>query len=635
MTTIKLFSSKISKYNRPAEYRVLKKIIEEEGFERSVFGCVVTGATGYVDVEFPDTYSLADINSFNYIISYGSEIKNRPSLYAFIDRVEISNFNPHENLCSYRFYFSIDYWAVALATSYYSGDFPTFIYDYIEGEVQRAHVNDIRIVGEDIRPDLSNTIFEAEEKVSDTYEYTYNLLNYWDNGKNSLFGGSCFIYINIVPTEWSVSGEIASLADYEYGVDGLNRRSIGMVAFAPIHVGSVRDYYVEDTTGRKFGADNIPIGLKPQELTDDRIISIIVSDIPPTEYVTSEIVDGKHVFIFHSDNTIGNTDLYIKKKKIGAIVPPVGEFLISSLYEPKHLNLAFLWGEIYDDNRYKYNPIWSRDTLSYDNQYPDGDISYNEYLEKCIIKLRSPVYQPQRLYHNGDYVVIRSDICYGDISVQLDYATGAIYANIPTEQANNAPTCVYKLGRDSKIAPYYTYDDIGNFKTVNSLGEQITSALGKGAVSYFAEKNPSRAISNLDEARAGTQSLNVAMNPANYLSVQGTTSFDFDSSMYQTSYVVNVPVNIDSIAKNLALYGYNTNLHPHDIMRKHRREKFNYIKIVDTKFSLPYLPSEAISYIEEMFNNGVWLWWNYDDNYGWYEQTNRPKIIFGGGGTPV
>ena len=81
-----------------------------------------------------------------------------------------------------------------------------------------------------------------------------------------------------------------------------------------------------------------------------------------------------------------------------------------------------------------------------------------------------------------------------------------------------------------------------------------------------------------------------------------------------------------SLLKDLSLYGYNTFLHPHVVLEDHKRKYFNYIKCNNAKVLVNNYNTEIRLQIEEMFNNGVWLW-NTADEFGNFEVPNYPIIM--------
>ena len=81
-----------------------------------------------------------------------------------------------------------------------------------------------------------------------------------------------------------------------------------------------------------------------------------------------------------------------------------------------------------------------------------------------------------------------------------------------------------------------------------------------------------------------------------------------------------------TILKDLALYGYTTYLHPHEILEEHERKYFNYLKLNNAELILTDFNSEIKLHIEEMFNNGVWLW-NTNENFANFEVPNYPKLM--------
>ena len=556
-----------------------------------VYGCVVTNTSSYVDVMFTQDNSI-DINVFSYL-KVSDEV-NRSIYFGYIDRVEPNNFNKEDENLYFRIYFTVDWWTTLCQNEVPNVD--NFLAK-LEGNVERAHVNDVKRSGSYFNANLDYTLREAEFRVSKfqrrekrigTGKYFLYVLSSKDvDYKNP----SCYTKLHNKEIPYPLHLYIIPLFDcnirYNWNRDG------AIV---------VKSYF--NTTS------NYPTIPLPEYLTDRSIYSIYCTDVCPcydpdnnalNYYGVDEgyfVGDVKH---WYSDDlsiattfSIFDGAQIIAYKTIGEVnsINYQGTFTIGSK--------AFLKPDNYQTYLLtitkQYFAPYSFTYISGNGEIPIDTVKHTGYFSYNIIPSTGTIgfyLQNETLYEEAKY----------------KYINDGVYEILGE---NDSITALKKVSASLRAVSGYK-NFIEGFVSTISGGSVFSGGVNAGLSGLS-----SMASGAIDYAQlavggdSGYQTSSTAIS--RYLKPTSVVELELYSS------------EISSLQKDLALYGYNTYLHPHEILENHKRKYFNYIKLNNASINVTNLQTEIKLQLEEMFNNGVWIW-NTVEEFGNFEVPNYPILM--------
>lgn len=553
-------------------------------------GCPITNTSSYFDFE-ANNITIADIYAVSYlrIINIGYTAQNS-TFYCFVDRVEPNNFadKPY-----FRIYITIDWWSTLL------GRFGDDFIPYIEGNVERAHVNDV---------ERDYATFQWHMTTEYTTKEAECPINRMFALRNDRLTGSGtthrrFLWILYAPDNNIESVEYTMIGDriipFQY-----------KLLILPLFVTTLFLTYSQDTSKTV----NTTIGsasISPSQIDDRKCVSMYVTDYCP-HYLVNNTVD----FTTSVDPTQLSSLPVVELSTVGGAtakafyIPPYVETQLSAV-------------------NYENNNI-----STYKNRVVNKPTTYLEYLSS-ISKIYFRPYTHTLLYVDGTSTEIFTEYINSDIlfSYAIDPSAGGrivrfnynLLSQYSYGLANNE---YYAISSGNVFTPLSTNDEY------TAISRQIVALQG---VSNVIKGGGSIASKNVVDKALGVVdilgSTATAYNKYNMLSDMGEVGYSISNtnmaSYVQPSMVVvysPVQSDIDRIRRDLALYGYNTFLHPHEILLNHKRKYFNYLKMNSTKVISPIMTEECRLQIEEMFNNGVWLW--HDSNYfGEFHVPNYPIIM--------
>lgn len=596
-------------------------------------GCVITKNTGYVDLEIEDTdYSDIRKAGWIWVYNYDNNVDKIDSYYGFISDVQLNNFTEDKNILYVRVTFDIDWWHTLLA----SGDLDQ---SKLYGQVNRAHVNDlIRREDDKIYPTLKYTFDAPEELVIRKKRISYEAIYPKDN----LIGEVYYLYIVVRNSpERNITQDFPLPARKTYV-----QTPQALVGVLPIYdrafiagVFNVQDVSAPSPT-TIFALDGT---LNINNLSDDDIISMFISSIPPVPY-SSVSANGSNITF---SNTVSYNIIELDYRRSGDTVSKIKvpcfstysyytfnvDSFISSL-ESRYLEINF-WGE---NNKYK--PFYKDSVISFTQEQATSF----EYYLSTIVKYRSHAYNPiylylsddilfQSIFYNRESVIYiqnvtslgglvysfpESDYYYGDERVDYDISTSRVYTPLvylTSEQLNKANLEVAKGVGDifNAVASLATGGGVLSDYSVrannwlNAGANPIFEPTG-GGVAGFAIKGVAGAYNSAISAVGRFQDSKIMRKGK----VGKSSNQPFASQVPDSFFSVVCETPEDSeqsvILEHLAIYGYNTFLDLHDILLNHQRNYFNYIQSIDCMYNEPSLREDIREYIQNMFNNGVWLW---------------------------
>ena len=587
MQKVRLYK-KLDRKNRCVDKRTLDDFrLLEEYAEFEVEGCIITEETSYVDilVENPsfDYFRLCE-----YTIMYiqQEEVGQNTSynfLWAFIDKISQNNFNNYDNR-SFRVRFTIDWWSTCLHNGF-------DIAPYVEGRIERSHVNDLRkysytqdgVEKSVIIPNLANTL-EAEEEVTDYTVITKQLTPVTDFGVT-------WLYMIMRPTD--ILGAVDTFGTvFEFN----NKYTRYPIVVLPIWNGTIVDVEISDTSGEDVTLyENKGF---PSLISDEQVLAMFNSNIPPCDYSLKLSSAGQVTGVTFFPRS------YARKRQISLYTADITTLtgsvvgiypsIIDGVHKYCSTDLTDFGLSSSDIN---FNPkTW--------NSYSIED-SFEGYLN-CISKFYSLHYTPLLLNSCGSKCVIdmaRKIPQLDRIFINVRVDNGGVYCYTPTVNNTNMSTMTYGLGENVLYTPLISIDQLQQAKAiVNSLGGIVMTATGiskttVGTINKIASNGTKTLQSILSYAEA-------SRGVSNTLS----SAQDFDYTINETEFVYYIPNNAVEILYRLATYGYNTTLEPWEVLTGHMRRYFNYIKTSSCTISNASIPLFIRKEIEQMFNEGVWLW---------------------------
>ena len=579
-------------------------------------GCIITESTGYFDLDTatfnPDTDNINfnNISYFGYALikqNFIDYITETEELFCFIDKIEQNNFS--ENQKYYRVYFTIDWWTTLQNAGYE-------LNEHIYGKVERGHINDVRKIDDKYIPDLEHT-FGVEEEITG-YNITSKRLPLQPDDLN-------WVYIILDPVNeqgiWSTFNQYITLR---------NKISCctALLACLPVRNGVVEKCRVwsKDENGLytilKYEIEG---GYPVTAITDDQILGIFYSTIPPCEYSWDEtgVSDG---YKLHLHEWVYNTNTANIKSEIRTY--DLSLYAQAGL-KKKAILSQFITGMTVDGNYIKdimpsvlerLNPL-NEITISED---------YIDYL-LSIPKFHSSFYSPLLLRGGRAYDIIdmtRKPPPFDYINIQLSVGNGGIFSNNPTIYNFDLSSATKVVGENNIFMPVKIVNETDFYKAIVNGTEKIVNALASGVASYLGgayDKMAGSIVKGVDTL--SDIAFNIIEN-AQGSDTGYTNSQSHDYTMSEVEFEYYLPNNYTAIVEKLALYGYYTDLLPYEILTTHKRKYFNYIKTTNCSIMFKGNFTEQIKKdIENMFNSGVWLW---NDAYsiGKYNLPNYPLIMY-------
>lgn len=595
----------------------------------AVEGCYITNTNNYVDIEIEGYWN--DISTYSYLrVEMPTDSVYGKGIFANIDRIEPNNFNKYEDIrtSSFRIYYTVDWWTTLLCNRK-QGETFTFassIYSNLEGVIDRCHITDVRPVGNRFIADLSKTKLERE------FELSYKSVSSQKLGYNDKY----FLYI--------ISTELALPLQQEDKRNILNMNAKVQIAqrtmpvplylyVIPLFACKIRySFYRVDDQGNTYvateevEANRTDLGVEggsfftytppmPEVFTDRKIVSIYCTNIMPQYSVDDNMI-------------IYDTPVQDEKN--------AGVYRGASMFD-----LAF--DNANGDHVHAYRvPI----TLS-SKQYVKNNFiktgsdavekptTYLEYLNS-IQKQYFPPYVFYSISNGKDEIVLNTAYMLNDVLFEYNVIPSLgsvgfyVYDQLQVEESR------YKYLSTGTYNISAIDDDVtalrDNALAVRLLGSKISTGVG------VAKTITGKGIKSVSSASKASESIGAVYNiKADKLAMEicGETGYEVSSEAlrnYLTPIIVTRSGILNderqALIKDLALYGYNTYLHPHQVLygNDHKRRHFNYIKTNSANLTTTFLTTEQRLQIEEMFNNGVWIWHDFD-TFGNFEINNYPLIF--------
>ena len=560
----------------------------QQGRTLDIEGCVITDTTGYFDFKSPFRGAYRHFQQYSYLkIDLKLEATEDEYYYAFIDKIELNNFSGDDEY--YRCYFTIDWWSTLNTRN----EFETII----EGEVERAHINDVVLntnTGKWVG-DLTNILPETEEPVILPTVLTFN--------PTTTVEGLQWAYIVLTSAnEWGLptSPNIIPLRSKISS-------SITPCVVVPVKSGVIQRFICtnsEDIGDVNFRSDNLNfIG----DVTDGEAYSIFYSKIPPCAYREGNLsIEGNapeyYIQMYPSNSAQSLDEKYLE---FGGIIIQQQKTVLPSSIPHTVFNI---------DDLLEGSPLYVK------NEYVIPQ-NYAEYLSNNIVKFHSATYKPVIYRCGGEVRVIetRTMLPNTNIYINVDIGTGGSYISYANLLRSDMSLSTFSVGKDCQVKPPRTVNSYDVTKAILNLAINSSTSVGTAV----ATKSPKSIGGAINTTLNGTWGAIEALVGTN----NGLASFQQqDYSVVDIDVVYSVPSNSVTILEHLARYGYYTDLHPNDILQKHKRKYFNYIKTVNCKILSTYYNESVRKQIEDMFNSGVWLW-NTTDEFGNFEVPNYPLIM--------
>lgn len=617
MPKAKFYKNFITREKRFANRTAFNAASAKPNFNADVVGCFITNTSSYVDIEFNVQEDAKILNSFSYIIF--DNILNSYAYCAFIDRVEPNNFNfqnEYETF-AYRIFITVDWWSTIMMNDLNEIEIPA-IKSSLEGNVERAHINDVVKVNNVFRADLSNTLIEGEFGINRYIKTSKNIFQQSDDhiGGIPTKGRLRWLYILCNkeygnPPQVSLKSSTTFICHDKYFTTA---HQVYVLPLADLDIIKTQFNVRYKFAGRADKVFNIGGVIRPDGLTDSSIYAMFISDYCPfykgdgfIEIDWGDISDEAYANFGFGDlaQIYDTTKAAIKlPKNVKAFSVKANEFNVTtkgnlSITKPENYN-DYIENNIIKSKFYPYtfNTILKGEVeLPLDEEYIDNTLDLLFEINMDGLGSSYIIYSYSPLLVGEDKYISLVDRGAFPTSKQDDFFT----------RANAWNTQIQALGKTS----------FGLLSSVGSVLTQNLGSLGSQAMGSFHDVNNliTAGINYARLKRDGENGTKILPNSySNYLDV--------------VRIVKREPYKDDkaSLLKDLALYGYNTFLHPHVVLEDHKRKYFNYIKCNNAKVLVNNYNTEIRLQIEEMFNNGVWLW-NTSDKFGEFEVPNYPIIM--------
>ena len=615
MTQALLFKTLVTRSNRYRKRAELLRALEAPSYTVNVSGCFVSQTSSYVDIELNDQETPVKLFEISAIKFTNTDYTD---YIAFVDGIEPNNFNTNDNALYYRLYITIDWWSTIMLNDE-DGSKIERICSELEGNVERAHVNDCEL-GEDnnFHKTLRYTTKSAEVRSFKT--------------KNDLYA-----YLTEVPNRkflWILSNRGVTTDVAGYSVGGRVVPFQYNLYILPLFT---CELFGRDLTNIEAGLVNIgQIGagqLNMPNCVDDRqAIMMYVSDYCP-------FYDYERNYVVLDFETTADLNAYQRTKF--SLLGDNNEAYAFSIYRTDELlNLQPL--QFYG---YRVNSFNDYVIKTFKNNVVTIPINYDSYLA-TIAKIDYAPYTETLLVVDGVVEEILTELVTTDIIFEysVEPSEGGIYAHFKYDLYNDvySPSNYLLVSANNAFPPMSINDEFTATTRMTSTLKQLGAffslggSAGKTAGKFVSGDIVGGIASSSNLIGEGLQSVGSYFDTASkvkQLSLLGENGYKASASnliQYFTPNMIGVfsPIDTDRrvILKDLSLYGYNTYLHPHEVLIGHERKFFNYIKTNNANANIPTYPTDVRLAIEEMFNNGVWLW-NDTDQFMNFEVPNYPIIM--------
>lgn len=592
-------------------------------FIATVEGCYITNTTSYIDILLSNVDGgQGETYRFIYKSSYVRFVNNSDGIeyFAFIDRVEPNNFNS-QNFNDvqyekyYRVYITIDWWTTVMYKDE-TGNVIHSIKKSLEGNVERAHVNDVEKVGSTFH----KTNYYTNKEVEVPFDKIKNALSINLNGNPTTR-----MFLWCMTAKWTAGNPVsaATILSHHSFLDGLNiyGKNVSFtykIFIVPLFNCEVLIRNIENTVEVpvNFGND-----INPNIIDDRNIVQMFCTNYCP--------------FYNYSENRIVVT----VDRETSANALAISNFSFSTSIGEDGKVLALPLLNYYSGSnkiiQLPHNSYVNSDIKTFNNLTVQKPTTYNAYLN-TIAKIDYSPYSSIELTIGSDSYEIKGEyiddsrIFYYNILPEI--GGYCFYINKTKNTPLGATVNYIVLSEGNTYAPtsindYYTEISRNNMIT-KEVGNQIKNVAKIFAFAYF--KNYAGALSSAVSSGASIVDTYTAYEKSKLYGENGFSINTETTSSYVKPLYLNTYEPIDEfkgvILKDLALYGYTTYLHPHEILEEHERKYFNYLKLNNAELILTDFNTEIKLHIEEMFNNGVWLW-NTNDRFGDFEVPNYPKLM--------
>lgn len=541
----------------------------------------------YIDILITQQEVKDYLDAFSYAFVTNNDNGVASDYLFFVDRIERSMID--DNTIQARFYLTLDVW-------------DTFILHHnrephVEGEVLRAHVNDI-VNG---YPTTEYTTYERECDV-------YNSQYVTDNTGNANPATIAYLHVAMINRQG------AGFDRYDYYEGRVtNKQSFTSSLFhvvVPFNPATFNTIGINDTTSQK----NLNVSLN--FIDDVGIVSMFVSTETPY-YLVNKYNPETGIFNIGDGDGLATVEIGSGRSiygiQTGALTTgsqALGSFSFDDVFKfpmPK--------GKEGDD------PYILKTSAE---SYAIAPISYESYVRDYQMKFYSAVYNPV-VFNISDNTIVLDAMQQNvegraPISWQYDYDTGDIFIWETNSSVISRYTSTERFSLDNSVTPY------------RQSNEVITLSLFKALTGGFAQTVSSASRKDMFSAAVGAVDLGTSIAEADIKrrTPKSTKGTGYLNTMVQTAipyltYYRYRDRNM-SVRRDLYLYGYTTNLCIDDILENHKRKYFNYIKANDmgNVLCLESLPSYLIEDIRNMFINGVYLWNTFDTNIFSYKVVNYP-----------
>lgn len=570
----------------------------------------------------PSSYDTPeDIPALPTVVINAEWLPTPQAFFFFVTSIE------HNSIDSdfYRVYYTIDWWTTCIYLEYA----PT-----IEGEALRAHVNDINSLG---NPIVTNFTDEAEMALPQNSQYTSSRvlshpLTIEDNGKE---GDFAFLVMAIknpsIFKNYSSTWSKLNLLNTNYKTPILPA-TIGITVFTPIRV---------DTSGSPLGirlpdegageVSSFPI----DEIVDDRIISMYITQSPPCEMDIS-IINEKMFNAFASDPAFTALSMqYADGKYMKVFEYKTPEYGVMS---NEYKLLAKSMG-IYE----RTDDLSGIVSMIKEQSPEEGFIGY---LNNLVVKAHLYPYCYASVYSSGKEIefnqTYRELLNYSFVRIPAD-GTYVLFNEISHSYDLSDPRFTSYFYNTGIFAPFFSenwlqrlnsLDEAAHSKeraTANAIITPITGTVGAlgdifdldfgDAASGLAKTIGGTVMAGMDAAYATEiadrtiQAVSDGYLQNGSVPSQSTVGLCGDDRLYLIGKAVR-PALMQSLCLNLHLYGTTTKINLYYLLSEHKRQHFNFYKsgrcnvipVGNNNFlSNATFSAEIINDIRAMFMNGVWL----------------------------
>lgn len=632
--TIQLLTGLTPKYrlrDKQAVDKYLEKIEAGFGREINVIGneFVLTSQL-YVDVTVGDEpRPINYLNSHSAIYVNNGTGKLQDNFFAFVERVEPSEFTTEATSTSFktyfRIYFKVAWWETQLL---WGKD----LKGGIEGTTVKAHVNDVKKLD-------NGKCYPYFNITNYNFELNPNYFNVKGKFLRELDNYPDITFLYILSTNSPVSnadgdkntagGHKLHNGDYEYC-------SSLFLYVVPLRNGVIAPCKYEDENGTR----ELPyswqrgIGQSFDCINDRNVVSMVVS--PFCDLFIGVEHTELYDYVILKQNKSLTTEGVISRQH------PISRFSFYGSLDGTPLtalqllngnakNISFDYIKSLNDNIYSMNEEIAIPT------------TYSEYKENCITKFHTYPYNYVLLKKDDERIIFDNYYC-DSISISIGSTLENYYivqdSTKLLEQKNISILNELNVFTIMQTSDYLTRLNAkqSSILAVSKIGIDIASVVGSAIAQNYAFAVSSGVKAVGDTANAYLtfkKNENMLQNGENGTNVNPVAGSNLLTGGFILESYTIPDGQKEVILDELSRYGYYTNLHPHDILTNHKRKYFNYIQTQNATLLYPQLNEEVRNDITNMFNNGVFLFSEYSftttiDKYFSLEVPNYCEIMDGG-----